>query len=241
MSIWSKIAAWYKEKNILVHDDHPTMPSFSIEDQSSPSAKIMRKIIKLITTHWVGTVTTIGVIVTIIGTFRPSNAPVPQPEKKQTSSEVKQDAQKPLTYTINNGGNSQQAIEDKTPQTEISNTQVTVKKQDLPPVPEIITPNEEERVVLPATTTKFFQGDIRVVVAANSVTPSGAFRTRGKLAGESGIKNIEGEVGDVFEFGRFREYKVSISELNGNYAVFNIKRRKLSSDETMKKAYPDLK
>jgi len=87
MIVWSKIAEWYKEKKDLVFDDHPTMPSFSIEDVSSPSAKMARKLIKLITTHWIGTVTTIGVVVTIIGTFKPSHTPSPQaPPHSQTQA-----------------------------------------------------------------------------------------------------------------------------------------------------------
>lgn len=96
MSIWSKIAEWYKEKNVLVHDDHPTMPSFSIEDHSSPFAKATRKLIKLITTHWIGIVTTIGVIATVIGTFRPQTpAPQAPPQNKPQTA-----ASQPKTENI---------------------------------------------------------------------------------------------------------------------------------------------
>lgn len=134
-----------------------------------------------------------------------------------------------------------QAIENRPPQPENQLNQQTAKNQDMPSIPEIVTRNEEERYVLPGTTTNFFQSEVRVTVVENFAPQGGTFRAKAKLAGDEGIKNIKGEVGDVFEFGRFKEYKVSISELNGNYAVFNIKRRELTNEEIAKKAYPDMK
>jgi len=108
-------------------------------------------------------------------------------------------------------------------------------------IPAIVTPNEEERIVLPETTTSFFQGDIRVTVVSVSQGTKGASRLVAKLAGNQGIKRITGEVGDRFVFGKFNEYKVSVADLNTNYCTFNIKRRELTSDERLKEYYSDKK
>lgn len=111
----------------------------------------------------------------------------------------------------------------------------------IPAIPAIATPNEEERIVVPETTTSFFEGDIRVTVVHISQGPKEIFTLLAKLAGEQGIKRITGEVGDQFVFGRFNEYKISIAELNRNYSTFNIKRRELTADEQHRKYYSDTK
>lgn len=111
----------------------------------------------------------------------------------------------------------------------------------IPAIPAIVTPNEEERIVLPETTTSFFQGDIRVTVVNVSRGTKGATRLIAKVAGNQGIKRITGEVGDRFVFGRFNEYKISVAELNTNYCTFNIKRRELTPDERLMEYYSSTK
>ncbi|HEX9079114.1 MAG TPA: hypothetical protein VF795_05975 [Desulfuromonadaceae bacterium] len=92
MSIWSKFAGWYKEKKVLVHDNHPTMPSFSIEDVSSSSAKTARKVVGFISRNWIGLMTTIGVGFTAVGaiyavkTFHAPPPQAPPQNKPQTAA-----------------------------------------------------------------------------------------------------------------------------------------------------------
>lgn len=174
------------------------------------------------------------VLAAIIGLFSggsktDSTKPVNLPSQATLNSVPKsQYLDKERTETTSGVSSSAQAARELS-SSEIINT---------PSIPEIVTKNEEERPILPGTTTSFFQGDIRVTVVRISEASNKSLKVDAKLAGDTGIKRISGEVGDKFKVGQFNEYTVSVAELYGSYTVFNIKKRELTTKEITEKTYP---
>lgn len=87
MSLWSKFRKWYEPKFIATNNNYP----FEMEElPSSPLAKFVRRVVK----HWVGTITTVGVVFIVIAAIYTVRAfyAIPQTPQPQTIPA------KPTTY-----------------------------------------------------------------------------------------------------------------------------------------------
>jgi hypothetical protein len=70
MSIWPKIKKWYAPNFVVIQDDHPSMPSTKLIDQSAPSAQFARKLGTFCSKHWQWLIgTSVVIILGIAGLY----------------------------------------------------------------------------------------------------------------------------------------------------------------------------